>query len=190
MHCHEFPRESEVMSSSHFQGSARQHGIALFISLMILVIITLLGLSIARTQFAGERMAQNSLDHAMAVQAAEAALREAEDNIAQGQFTAFAANTNGLYTFSDATTSWYLGINWASPAANSTITYGSAPIPGPALSNFNLASKPVYIVEQLPGVVVAGQSLSNPVSTPVYRVTAYAVGGDSNTSALLQSIYR
>ncbi|TXH06006.1 MAG: hypothetical protein E6R07_04160 [Nevskiaceae bacterium] len=171
----------------------QQKGIALFISLMFLVIATLLGLAIARTQFAGERMAQNALDHAMAVQAAEAALREAENNLSQGQFTAFtacgAANTNGLYSFCANQASAYLGINWSSPGATA-ITYGTAPIPGPSLSSLNLASPPVYIVEQLPSVIVTGMSLSNPQATPVYRITAYAVGGDSNTSALVQSIYR
>lgn len=173
-----------------------QKGIALFITLMILVIVTILGVSIARTQFAGEIMARNAENHAMATQAAEAALRDAEANLLQDNFVDFPSNSNGLYQFDPTAQSAYLGINWSNPAANTTKTYGSAPLASPSLSNINLAAQPKYIVEQLPPVAIPGENISSvqyglaTIPVVVYRVTAYGVGGDTSSNALLQSIFR
>ncbi|THF65892.1 pilus assembly protein [Pseudothauera nasutitermitis] len=58
--------------------SSAQRGIALIVALIILVVLTLLGLSSVRTVTMEERMTANTFDRALAFQAAEAALRLGE----------------------------------------------------------------------------------------------------------------
>ena len=58
-----------------------QQGSALLVSLIILVVMTLLGLSGMRTSVMEEKMAGNMRDSELAFQAAEAALRDAEKYI-------------------------------------------------------------------------------------------------------------
>ncbi|MEX2490003.1 MAG: pilus assembly protein [Pseudomonadales bacterium] len=56
----------------------RQSGVALFMSLVMLLILTLLGLSSVQTTTLQERMSRNARDTNLAFQAAEAAVKEAE----------------------------------------------------------------------------------------------------------------
>lgn len=55
-----------------------QKGVALFVSLMMLILVTILGVTGVRMVSLEEKMAGNSYDRNLAFQAAEAALREAE----------------------------------------------------------------------------------------------------------------
>lgn len=63
------------MSARHINN---QRGVVLIVALVMLVIITLLGLSSMRTVLLEERMASNTFDRSLAFQAAEAALRDGE----------------------------------------------------------------------------------------------------------------
>lgn len=56
----------------------RQHGVALVVVLILLLVMTLLGLASMRGTVLEERMSGNMYDRGLAFQAAEAALREAE----------------------------------------------------------------------------------------------------------------
>ena len=58
-----------------------QHGVALVVSLVLLVVVTLLGLSGMRTTALQERMSANLYDRSLALQAAESALLAAETAI-------------------------------------------------------------------------------------------------------------
>ncbi|MBB1076170.1 pilus assembly protein, partial [Rhodoferax sp. 4810] len=67
------------VQTSRFQGSQhRQRGVALIISLILLVITTLLGLAAIRSITQEERMAGQSYSRSLAFQATESALRQAE----------------------------------------------------------------------------------------------------------------
>jgi type IV pilus assembly protein PilX len=61
-----------------FPNRARQQGITLVVVLLLLVIVTLLGLAAMRGTVMQERMSGNAAARAIAFQAAEAVLREAE----------------------------------------------------------------------------------------------------------------
>src|SRR5689334_20227370 len=58
-----------------------QRGVALLVALMFLIVLTLLGLAALRTTTLEERMAGGSRDYNTALQAAEAALRDAENDL-------------------------------------------------------------------------------------------------------------
>lgn len=59
----------------------KQKGAALIISLFMLLILTVLGVTSMRTTILEERMVGNERDRAVALQAAESALRDAESEI-------------------------------------------------------------------------------------------------------------
>ena len=178
---------------------SRQQGAVLYIALILLMILTIIGVAAARLQTGEAVMARNDHNHQLALQAGEAALRDAEINLADGTWaiSQFAANTKGLYVLSTeaqgALPSGIAGsiveqINWNAPPANTTMTYT-----GPALAN--APTSPVVtqvIIEDLPPVARAGDPLCTPSnqtqSCAVYRVTAHAVGGDASASATVQSI--
>lgn len=60
---------------------AGETGVALFVVLIFLLVLTVLGLTAMRAATLGERIASNRVDKALATQAAEAALRDAERDI-------------------------------------------------------------------------------------------------------------
>lgn len=166
----------------------RQSGAVLILALILLLILTLISVTAARMQMTEERMAQNDDNHQLAIQAAEAALRSAEGQVVSGLYTpaAFTNNANGLYTLQNELSSGK-GIipdiiNWNSPGKQTT------PYAGPPLSNAPSSPQPAQvIIERLPpGRILGGNSLNAPPA--VYRITAHAVGGDSTSSATLQSI--
>ena len=72
-----------------------QRGVALIASMLILIIITLLGLSSMRSAGLQERMSGNQYDRNVVLEAAEAALREAEA-IAAAPLTVTANCSDGI----------------------------------------------------------------------------------------------
>ena len=187
-----------MRQKSGWSTRSRQRGAVLYIALILLLILTIIGIAAARLQTGEAVMARNDHNHQLALQAAEAALRDAEINLADGTWTIpqFAANTNGLYMLSlEATGGLPSGIpgsiveqiNWNAAAPNSAMTYT-----GPALGNAQGLPLTQVIIEDLPPVARAGDPLCTPSnqtqSCAVYRVTAHAVGGDASASATVQSI--
>jgi type IV pilus assembly protein PilX len=187
---------------SGWSARSRQQGAVLYIALILLIILTIIGVAAARLQTGEAVMARNDHNHQLALQAAEAALRNVEVNLAGGNWSLpqFAANTKGLYVLSSEVQGGLPSgipgsiadqINWnaifqaPNPAA---MTYT-----GPALANTAAAPVPTQvIIENLPPVARAGDPLCTPSnqtqSCSVYRVTVHAVGGDGSASATLQSI--
>jgi type IV pilus assembly protein PilX len=180
------------MRNHSFQSSGRskQTGVVMFVALILLLILSLLGVTAARMQTVEERMARNEANRQLGAQAAEAALRSAEDGLLTGIYSNFAANTNGLYQPLLANGSPVSTMNWSVPA-------NVLPYAGPALSSVPANSQtPKAVIENLPSVAVAGDDISvtslNPASPPVtvYRVTAQGVGADGTSTTTLQSIVR
>ena len=178
---------------------SRQQGAVLYIALILLLILTIIGVAASRLQTGEAVMARNDNNHQLALQAAEAALRDAEINLADGTWSIaqFAQNDQGLYVLQTevqgALPSCVNGcsvadnINWNAPGT-ATMTYS-----GPALTN--APASPVntqVIIEDLPPVARAGDPLCTPSnqtqSCAVYRITAHAVGADASASATLQAI--
>jgi type IV pilus assembly protein PilX len=183
----------------HFKTTSRQSGVVLFVALILLLILSLLGVTAARMQTTEERMARNEDNRQIGAQAAEAALRAAEAGLTNGLYSAsqFANNTNGFYELNPATGSVLQQPPsvWATPGA--TITYPDPANPMPPLTALPAAAQsPKYIIENLPAVAMPGDSINQvqyatPVSpVTVYRVTANATGADSSSTTILQSIFR
>lgn len=162
-----------------------ERGVALIISLIILVIMTLLGMAAIRLVTSEERMATNTYDRNLAFQATEATLKNIEALIEAEQPTpaAGAACSKitsimvcGLAT-NTATPRW-LDDNFASWENAGAIGSGS------------LAITPKYFVEYLGNTFPCrpGDS-SDPVNCKRYRITAQTDGGTGRATVMLQSVY-
>ena len=169
---------------------SKQSGVVLFVALILLLILSLLGVTAARMQTVEERMARNDDNRQIGQQSAEAALRSAENGLLTGLYVNFAGNTNGLYAPILPNGSPLTGMDW-------TIAANTLPYAGPPMTSMPASvPAPKVVIENLPSVAVAGDDLSvtslNPASPPVtvYRVTAQGIGADGTSTTTLQTIVR
>jgi Tfp pilus assembly protein PilX len=155
--------------------------------MILLLILSLLGVTAARMQTVEERMARNDDNRQLGAQAAEAGLRSAETGLITGIYTNFAGNANGLYA--PVLSNGSPTISWST--AGAALAY-----PGPSLASLPAASRtPQFVIENLPAVAVAGEdismaSLNAPTPVTVFRVTAQGLGADGTSTTTLQTIVR
>lgn len=161
----------------------RQSGVVLFVALMLLLILSMIGVTVARMQTVEERMARNENNHQLATQAAEAALRNAEALLGNAPTVGvFAEDTAGYYVISQTTGSMIPTLNFSVPA--NVVAYS-----GPALSAIRAAASTPQIAMELIGFgAVPGDPLPNP--PPTYRITVQGFDADGNPSVILQTVYR
>lgn len=158
-----------------------QEGAVLVVALLLLLVVTIIGVTVARLQTTQERIARNDQNHELAVEGAEAALRMAESGLLNGTYSNFTQDAGGLFQL-DPTVG-----NWAWNSAQ-TLAYT-----GPAMPT---AQPPKIMIEQLPPVAAAGDDTGDcgygctSVPIQIFRITASSPGGDSTSGARLQSIYR
>lgn len=177
------------MSHSRHGLKKHQGGIALFVTLIFLMIITLIGITAARMQTVEEQMARNDDNHQLALQSAEAALRQAEAALQDGIYTDanFAGNSNGTYLLTSEPTAG------ASIVDNPNWTVGALNYTGPALSSVPVPPAK-YVIEALPPVTIPGQPMCASMyggasACSIARTTAEATGGDNTATVTVQSIY-
>ena len=167
---------------------SNQRGVALFISLVLLLVLTIIGVSSVQSTSLEVRMARNAHDGALAFQAAESALRQAEDaletiGLNPASFTS--QGTNGLWSiapFGDAPR-WSDDTVWS----GSTSAVVSDAIVG-------VSEQPRYIIEfvsTIERVENASSIDEQPVirTFNIFRITARGVGGSGNARVLLQSSF-
>ena len=77
----------------------KQKGMVLVISLILLIVLTLIGISSMQNTIVEEKMAGNSRDRDLALKGAEAAVRAGETYVGTLTTTSGFTNANGLYAF-------------------------------------------------------------------------------------------
>jgi len=178
------------MHNSMSPALRQQQGVVLFIALILLLVLTSLGVIVARNQMVEERMAGNEDNHQLAFQAAEAAVRAAEDDLGNGVYSPYppSGTVAGLYTLTDEINTPpndsvvnNPAFNWGNAAA--TLPYRGPPLLGIPLN----AQQPTVVIEKLPGTIIRGCQSSS--AATVFRITAHAVGGDNNAQATVQTIF-
>lgn len=180
-----------------------QKGAALVIGLMILLVMTVLGISSMGTTVLQERMANNNRQKQIAFQAAEAALRAAEAFLTTNitNVAALRANFNnaapvtGLYSerspiTGDATRPLPAGVDIHDDSG--WLTAGNAIVVNTVT---NVQQRPRFIIEYVGRVGPAPINYSNKKpDTRQYgfRITAigWGEGADPNARYLLQSNFR
>jgi type IV pilus assembly protein PilX len=165
----------------------KESGAVLLTGLIFLLVLSLIVLSMLRSGTLEERMAANARNRQVAIQAAEAVLRDAEVQLFST--SAFISNfdsltlANGFYSApaSTATPRWKdSGFDWSSSTATRTFASTASAIDG-------VSSEPKYIVEIISPPTRPNSTV--PCSKGIAHVTARGVGNDSST-VFLQAIYR
>lgn len=162
------------MRHAIFLGGQRQRGASLMVSLVFLVIIAMLGVTAANVTTLQERMAGHTRDRDLALQAAEAALRDAESRLADPAFRAGAAPYVATNGNDDAF--WESCFAGGSPTC--ALIHTLSGINAMQTSgNGAVAAQPRYVLERKPDIG----------GTEIYRVTARAVGGTAEAIVILQA---
>lgn len=204
------------MNTSYRQiNKSQQRGATLIVGMIMLLLLTLIGVAGMQDTLLQEKMAGNARDRDMALQAAEAALRDAEivmGNVTEPTFS----NTGGKYdwatplgaslmkrqtgsmTFLSEQAFWQTKWNWSGP--NDSIVY-SRSLP-------DVAEQPKYVIEKLPVSmtdktlytggsdpnyvedITAGQPKPDIPTYPDYRITARGVGLTADAVVILQTTFR
>jgi type IV pilus assembly protein PilX len=180
------------MDARHYSLSvsrSAQSGSALITSMIFLLVMTVLGVAAMRNSTMQERMSGNARDWNLAFQAAEAALREAEDYLLTTAILPDFNDTNGLYDFESANRPVWTG---SSPSNGSGYVEYAADLDG-------TAQRPRYFIEQLSTIRPAGVETETGVpldDISFFRVTAVGYGGaidnagDPVASVVLSTVYR
>jgi type IV pilus assembly protein PilX len=173
---------------------AYQKGATLFTAIIFLIMLSMLGVTVAQMSSLEERMAGNTRNRDLAYQAAEAALMHVEQNLSSGENirtlipepadnttgTVTAAGLKAINTCLPNSASYWNG-SGAADCAGTSQQYAwsttTARTPTHALNH--VASQPMYVVERL----------HNVGTTERYRVTARGVGGDSDAVVILQAMF-
>jgi type IV pilus assembly protein PilX len=163
---------------------SRHNGSVLIISLLILVVLTLIGITAMSTSGLEERMAGNVRDEQVAFQASEIALRDAEAFIEGIASTAGFNGTNGLYPQGS---SLDISPDSAIWTGNNSAVYGGA------LGDEK--TPPRYVIEVLDtqgnnDVNIGGYGDSSGVGAVAdFRITARGTGISNSSTVILQSYY-
>jgi type IV pilus assembly protein PilX len=150
----------------------RERGASLIVSLIFLVVLAMLGVTIAGVTGLEERMASGTRDRDLALQAAEAALRDAEVKLADpvfrgGAFPAFDPERANSAEFWDE-----------------CFETNAPPCAAPEEPATNLPTGAGALVEQ-PQYVIEKK---NPVgTTQIFLITARAAGGSPDAIVVLQA---
>jgi type IV pilus assembly protein PilX len=183
----------------------RSRGAVLVISLVLLLALSLIGVSAMQSATQEEHISGNARQHNLAFQAAEAGLRAGETYLAGmavgvNNWTTAGLQKTALTIASDIATFWLnpngttdgTSYNWTGAAGTNS---GSVPVTLESTPT-TLNAQPRYVIEYLAtataaggGALEAGVAGGLPGSS-VYRVTARGTGGTSDAVAILQSIYR
>jgi len=199
-----------MMERTHYIYSApqRQQGIALFLSLVMLLILTLLGISSVQTTTLEQRMARNARDSNMAFHGAETAVSDAEVFIdAQADMSLFPGTQDdlentlggaGLHTALGGAEYWQCGL--ATCVNGTDLSYmdedtGNFRSAGTVIGG--LADEPKYVVEYVKRVIIEEDTLNignigeqlGSGTAYVFRITARGTGATAQSHVVVQTLY-
>ncbi len=176
---------SIASSSSLLSPPLHQSGAVLIVSLIMLLLLTLLGVTSIQTTSLEEKMAGNMRDKDLAFQAAESALATAESTlnpVAPAVLPTFTnEGTGGFYSATPTTPITDASLE-ASFWADQTRLKATYTATGLGVAN------PTYIIQVMgvtdcPGAALGSLGCTN------YRIIARATGGSTNAVVILESIY-
>jgi len=167
----------QIKNRQHFV--SRQSGAVLMVSMIMLLLLSIIGVTGSQVTSLEEKMAGNSYDQNIAFQAAEEALRSGEQVIdALGNLTAFTTGINNAAgQFSPAQRPDYTaGNTWTNTSAQTT---NVIPL---------VATQPRYFIHYI------GNQPSDPLdpsSDPIsmFRIVARGTGRQNTTQVFLQAFY-
>lgn len=156
-------------------------GVVLFTTLVLLALLTMVGISGAQTTRMEQGMARNAHDSMLAFQAAESALREAEDWLAGNALdpaAVFPAPGQGRHNAPTwgATPTWRDDDAWQNRSQEATAPAG-------------VAMPPRYVIEWLASYRDAALPGGSGETVDAFRITALGYGGTERAQVALQTTF-
>jgi type IV pilus assembly protein PilX len=170
----------------------RQSGAALIVAMIMLLVMTLLGVSAMQGTMLEEKMAGNFRDRDLAFQAAEMAVRDGENWLvtlsAEPDFAAKDDFTGKVWQTADLENLVNESPWWESTTVDSFALYGQA------VSGLQIVeSDPVRIIER---IAFLRDSASLTIGLPqdssgrvLYRITSEGTGGTASAKVVVQTVY-
>jgi len=190
------------MKKTNLPSPQKHAGSALVIALVILMVMTLIGITSMNTSILEEKMAGSMANRNFGFQAAESALRHGEAWIAgrtvlpdvsndgsTGIWDIKAADpdtTNNIAWWDESTrgASW-----WTSTAAPAVVPIATSSSDAEWIAG--VASQPAYVIEELPPVKESLEVGKTVDDSDIYlQVTARGVGGTASSVVMLQTTYK
>jgi type IV pilus assembly protein PilX len=160
----------------------KQSGAVLVLGLTLIMVLSVIVISSARTTVLQQKMSANLRDKELAFQSAESALNAGETYIRstrQEEIAGNFSNANGLFIF-DQNRVLDNEMAWENLGAIEAQTL------------HQVIEKPVYVIEELPEIEVEGNTLSipRPITNQHFRITSKSKGGTKSSLSVLQSMYK
>ena len=174
-----------------------QHGLSLVTTLLFMIATLMLGVSVLSVNVMQEKTIGNTKDRDLALQAAEAALRDAESDILRPAFVFDCPPncTSGLYLppsqrVPASSVPIEASVNWSDTAQVRRYGQITGAARFPALPD-NDAAQPRYVIEKVGnlGPLPGGSLRSGEARGVGYRITARATGARPETVVIVQSMY-
>jgi len=174
-----------------------QNGSALIIALVILMVMTLIGLTSMNTSIMEEKMAGSMFNRNLALQAAESALRQGEAwlvGTTSGGYPGLeTVGTQGIWKINAADSDgdddpWWNEVD-ASWWATNAEAIADASTDGEWIDG--VVAQPSYVIEEIQRASVSLEVGKSSEDMDIYlQVTARGVGGTSSSVVMLQSNYK
>jgi len=171
----------------------KQQGAILVTGMLILVVLTLIGITGMTNTSMQERMAGHDRDRQIAFQAAEAALRQGELFVTNNLLPAggFSSScTGGLCTpiATGNVEQWLVPAVWSDPDRHQVHNMGS-------VSVSEIKSQPKFIIEDLGKKLIESYTALDCAAVPspcpnMYRITALGTGATDTARVMLQVIWQ
>jgi type IV pilus assembly protein PilX len=170
-------------SSRRFHG-VRQRGAVLVTAMLLLLVLTIIGVTAMQMSRMQERMAGNTRDVNLAFQAAEGALRSGEAYIAELDIEPIACSTSPCQVWQEAAVVTSVANEAESWWTTNGQTFGQAAMD-------SLAEAPTSIVEEIGFIRTDGglNASDPPDGRTFYSVTARSTGGSGQADVALQTTY-
>jgi type IV pilus assembly protein PilX len=164
-----------------------QQGAALVTSLLLLLVVTIVGVTAMQMTRMQERMAGNTRDRNLSLQGAEAALRNAERMIVMQNFRPIPCTAPPCNFWESGALPDNIGASNGAWWTTNARTYGTG-----AQELADLDEDPSYVIEEylrvrIDGGVVQGEP--NPDVRDFYVITARSTGASGQATVVLQSTY-
>ncbi len=172
--------------------SKEAQGFILVATLLMLMLLSILTVSMGKNTGLQELVAGNHREKTRAYESAEAALNYAEWWLNQGNGANTGVNCAAITTTpvvcsnalaNPTTLPWSAGVSYTPNNMSISTTGGVG----------SYYAIPMFYIQYLPPPI-AGTPMTYPVTTPIttsmYKITAYGYGGDGTSIAVIQSIFK
>jgi type IV pilus assembly protein PilX len=168
----------------HYQ---KQTGVALVISLIMLVLLTIIGMTGMQVTGLEEKMSGNNKEHNVAFQTAEVTLRDAEAYLESlATLNDFDDSQAGFISEATADPDYYADSTWnATNSATGTTVSGVATTPRYIIKHVGAQGDSINEGLVITGV---GEGLAGSAVT-IFRVTSSSTGNTGISRVILQSYY-